>query len=127
MPAENRDNQIIPTNDAELALADLRCYMIVAEENSTITGLLSAYRFPDLEAGGQLVYLYDIEVAASRRRQGIGRTLVQELLRCCDADDVDLIWAGTEATNSAARILFDKTGASLQGESYAEYEWNLED
>jgi RimJ/RimL family protein N-acetyltransferase len=38
---------------------------------------------------------------------------------------VKLIWAGTHAENRAARRTFERTGAELVGDAYAEYEWNL--
>jgi ribosomal protein S18 acetylase RimI-like enzyme len=80
-----------------------------------------------VEAGGSLVYLYDIEVAAAHRRRGAGRALVQALVKSCSADGVKRIWAGTEIGNAPARRTFEATDAALEGESYAEYEWELED
>jgi ribosomal protein S18 acetylase RimI-like enzyme len=53
-------------------LADPRCYLFVAMETSDHVGLLSAYRFPNVVAGGGLVYLCDIEVRVEHRRKGIG-------------------------------------------------------
>jgi len=123
--SSERGDELISVSDAEAALNDERCYMIVAETDSRPVGLLSAYRFPNLEAGGQIVYLYDIEVDASERRKGIGRRMLQTLLACCDRDDVDTIWAGTDVRNEPARVLFERTGASLEGSTYAEYEWDL--
>lgn len=125
--SEDRDHELISEAEAERALQDDRCYMLICQHNDQIQGLLSAYRFPDLEAGGLLVYLYDIEVAADQRRAGIGGQLIRLLLQLCDGDDVDLIWAGTEHSNTPARGLFDKTGAVHAGDSYCEYEWPLED
>ncbi|GAB5452932.1 MAG: hypothetical protein Hals2KO_32600 [Halioglobus sp.] len=93
----------------------------------TPLGLLSGYRLPDVECGGSLVYLYDIEVSADHRRKGIGKSLIQHLVTLCDQDEIDVIWAGTEASNSAARQTFESTGARLEGDSYVEYEWQLED
>jgi hypothetical protein len=37
------------------------------------------------------------------------------------------LWAGTEIGNAPARRTFEATDAALEGESYAEYEWELED
>ena len=124
-PAD-RDNELISEADADNALQDERCYMLVAEVESSPAGLLSAYRFPDLEAGGQIAYLYDIEVLADYRNTGIGYQLLQALLALCDRDEVDLLWAGTEASNLSARALFEKTGATLEGDSYTEYEWEMD-
>jgi ribosomal protein S18 acetylase RimI-like enzyme len=88
-------------------------------------GLLSAYAFPDVASGGFLAYLYDIEVAESQRSFGIGRGLIEALLAACKADGVKLVWAGTEVENAAARRAFERTGAELEGDQYAEYEWDI--
>jgi ribosomal protein S18 acetylase RimI-like enzyme len=109
------------------ALADSRCYLLVATQGSNPVGLLCAYRFPDLTSGGEIVYLYDIEVAAERRRRGFGVELIRSLVKCCAAENVKLIWAGTDTGNAAARRAFEVTGAELEGGSYAEYEWDLEE
>ncbi|MCA9300026.1 MAG: GNAT family N-acetyltransferase, partial [Phycisphaerales bacterium] len=111
---------------AEASLADERCYLLVAKVGDEPEGLLSAFRFPDVECGGARVYPYNIEVRPSSRRQGIGATLVSHLIALCDDDDVDLIWAGTDVANTAARRTFEATGGALEGESYAEYEWDRE-
>lgn len=126
VPNEDRDGELLSLEEAEASLADRRCYLLIASEESQTVGLLSAFRFPDVECGGCLVYLYDIEVASSRRRQGIGNALVSNLIALCDEDEVDLIWAGTDTSNTAARRTFESTGAKLEGTSYAEYEWDLE-
>jgi len=73
-----------------------------------------------------MVYLYDIEVALPHRQKGIASALVRRLLEDCDADGADWVWAGTEATNKAARKTFETTKAVLVGDAYVEYEWDLE-
>ena len=127
VPGEDRSNELLSSAEAEAALADTRCYLLVTEIGGELVGLLSAYRLPDVECGGSLVYLYDIEVSADYRRQGIGKLMIQRLIALCEEDDVDLIWAGTEVSNEAARRAFESTGAKLEGSSYAEYEWDLEE
>lgn len=123
---DDRDRQLAPPADLTDALADFRCYLYVALIDSEPIGRLSAYRFPDVEAGGNIVYLYDIEVARERRRLGVGAALLAELVSRCREDGVRLIWAGTDLNNVAARRTFEATGAKLEGETYAEYMWNLE-
>lgn len=121
----DRDGGLASERDIARGLADSRCYLFVAEEDSGPVGLLSAYRFPDVVAGGQLVYLYDIEVRAGSRRKGVGATLIRSLIECCQQDHVRRIWAGTDIKNAAARCTFEATGAEIEGASYAEYEWVL--
>lgn len=128
MAAEQvRKGPLAPTEAVAQGLSDLRCYMLVAEVNSAPVGLLSAYRFPDVVVGGELVYLYDIEVSADYRRKGVGAALIRTLIDCCRSDHVRLIWAGTDITNTAARRTFEVTGAKVEGDSYVEYEWKLQD
>lgn len=125
--ADDRDERLASAAELIRTLEDARCYLYVAFRDGDPVGLLTAYRFPDAEAGGELVYLYDIEVAAERRRDGIGKALLSALSDQCREDGVRRIWAGTERGNLAARRAFEATGAELEGESYVEYEWALED
>jgi ribosomal protein S18 acetylase RimI-like enzyme len=122
-----RDGQGSPISidDAADALSDSRCYLIVTENESGVVGLLSAYRFPNVTSGGEIVYLYDIEVQEQFRNRGFGRSMIDELLRNCRLDRVESVWAGTDTANTPARKSFEHSGASLVGDSYVEYEWRL--
>ena len=126
VPASDRSGELLSIEQAEASLADDGCYLLVATRGEELAGVLSAFRFPDVECGGARAYLYNIEVRPSHRRRGIGAALVSHLISLCDADGVDLIWAGTEVANIAARRTFEATGGALEGESYAEYEWDRE-
>ena len=123
---DDHDRRLASPAELTDAAADSRCYLYVALIDSEPIGLLSAYRFPDVEAGGTIVYLYDIEVAHQHRRSGVGAALVTELASRCREDGVRRIWAGTDLNNVPARKTFEATGAELEGEIYAEYEWDLE-
>ena len=126
VPELDREGELITVEEAEQSLSDDRCYLLIAKIEEKIVGVLSGFRFPNVECGGTIVYLYDIEVSNKHRRQGVGKLLVQELLTLCEADGVSLVWAGTEAKNKAARGTFKSTGALLDSDSYTEYEWELE-
>jgi ribosomal protein S18 acetylase RimI-like enzyme len=113
--------------EVAVALADPRSYLFVATREAKPVGLLSAYRFPDVVSGGEIVYLYDIEVLSEHRRQGFGAQLLAALVESCEREGVKLIWAGTDVDNTAARRAFEASGAELEGESYVEYEWDFEE
>lgn len=123
--AETDRDGIVTRSELTRALDDDRCYLYLVLNGDEPIGLLSAYRFPDVEAGGELVYLYDIEVHRDKRRQGVGKALVNELVNACERDGVTLIWAGTDTGNLPARKTFEATGATLEGDAYVEYEWEL--
>ena len=107
------------------ALADRTCYFILCVEGMKVLGYLSAFRFPDVQHDGFLVYLYDIVVHAERRRSGIGTRLVAALKQCCRADRVARIWVGTSHQNLAAQRLFETTGAERVSETYTEYVYEM--
>lgn len=94
----SRDGQLISEPEIARALADSRCYLFVAMQDSNPLGLLSGYRFPDLVTGGDIVYLYDIEVLTEHRRRGFGSELIRSLIKCCEAENVKLIWLGRTPT-----------------------------
>ena len=121
----DRDAKLVKQAELTLALDDDRCYLYLALLGDVPIGLLSAYRFPDVESGGEIVYLYDIEVHRDNREKGVGKALVNGLISVCERDGVSLLWAGTDTENVPARKTFETTGAVLEGETYVEYEWNL--
>lgn len=123
---QDRPHPSISLKDATNFLADPRCYAVVAEDDSGIVGLLSAYRFASATSEGEIAYLYDIQVHEHSRNRGIGRALIEELLPHCKVDGVTTVWAGTDATNRSARRVFERTGASIAGNCYVEYEWKLD-
>ena len=123
----DREGRLLSAAEADTALADDRCYLLTVTEESHPIGLLNAYRFPDAEAGGSLVYLYDIEVLQVCRGRGLGRGLLEYFIELCEKDGVKLVWAGTETSNTAARGAFEATEAEMDSDSYVEYEWDLED
>ena len=126
VPAVEREGRLVPAVELAAALADSRCYLFLALRDGRPVGLLSAYRFPEVTAGGHCVYLYDLIVAEGHRRRGTGAALVQALLAACRAEGVRHLWAGTALGNAAAQRTFAATGATRVGETYAEYEWKLE-
>lgn len=123
---EDRDGTLATEAEVARALMDSCCILLLAFAGTEPVGLLSAYVFPDVAGGGRLAYLYDIEVLESHQRAGAGAGLIRALESACGEQSVKLIWAGTEADNIAARRTFERTGAELEGDSYAEYEWNLD-
>ena len=120
------DGAIVAEGEVAEALADPRCHLFLALEQERPVGLLSAYTFPDVVSGGQIAYLYDIEVLHSSRRAQVGTSLVKALLASCSANRVKLVWAGTDHGNQAARRTFERTGAEAEGDRYVEYEWELD-
>ncbi len=124
---EDREHRVATPAELAEAIADPRCLLFLALDGDLPVGLASAYAFPDVGAGGRIAYLYDIEVGDSHRRAGVGGALIEALLAQSRREGIRLVWAGTEADNTAARRTFERTGAEIEGDRYVEYEWDLDD
>jgi aminoglycoside 3-N-acetyltransferase I len=109
----------------DLAHLNASYHVFLAWHLHAPVGYLTAYRFPRLDRMGDQVYLFDLEVAPSARRGGIGRQLVERLLEACRADGVTLVWAGTALDNVAAQRTFEAVGGRRISETYVEYEFAL--
>ena len=105
-------------------LEDSRSIVLAAQVRDVPVGYVVSYCFPSL-SGERLAYLYDIEVLADWRRQGVARMLVGELLSVCRQAGVVSIWVGSSLTNMAACELWRATGAQRDGDQYVEFTFEL--
>src|SRR5262249_1287324 len=62
------------------ALADPDVYVFAAFEGKRPMGFVSAYRFPSLAKQCDLVYMYDVYVAAADQDRGVGRGLMDRMI-----------------------------------------------
>ena len=127
LPEITSEDTFLSEKDFTSALEDTRCYALVATDDipDRPVGILTAYRFPNLTAPGDLVYLYDIVVVPGHRCRGVATALISALIEQCRSDRVVRIWAGTGQENLPAHLAFYRTGARKIGETYTEYEWLL--
>jgi len=101
------------------------CYLIAALENTNTLGYVLAYKFPSFHASENTAYLYDIEVLPDYRKKGIGRQLIEQMIKHLKNDGVNEIWLGTGVENIAAQRLFGSTEAHKEKETFYEYFYYL--
>lgn len=107
------------------ALADPDVYVFAAFEGKRPMGFVSAYRFPSLTKQRDLVYIYDVYVAAADQDRGVGRRLMDRMIAQCHKDGVAEAWVGTDLDNQAAQRLYVSAGAREPGEKYLQFEFDL--
>ena len=100
-------------------------YLLAAVADGAPVGFLTAYRMPALAGDASMVYLFEIEVAARFRRQGLGKRLVELLKQVCTETNVEDLWVGTENTNTAARRLYESTGGVYESTDNCELIYEL--
>ena len=107
------------------ALEDPDVYVFAAFEGKRPKGFVSAYRFPSLARQCDLVYIYDVYVAAADQDRGVGRRLMDRMIAECRQDGIAEAWFGTDLDNQAAQRLYVSAGSREPGEKYLQFEFDL--
>lgn len=87
--------------------------LIVATDDRTPVAYLIAYLLDRVDRDQKMMFFYEIEVAESHRRRGIGTRMIGELKCICREADVMKMWVPTGRSNLAATRLYASTGAVL--------------
>jgi ribosomal protein S18 acetylase RimI-like enzyme len=86
--------------------------LIVAIDDGVPVGYIVAYLLDRVDRNRRMMLFYEIGVAPSHRRRGIGKRLIGELKSVCRANDVMKMWVPTGRSNVAATRLYASTGAA---------------
>ena len=69
--------------------------LIVALDDGVPVGYVVAYLLNRIDRSQQMMFFYEIGVALSHRRRGVGTQLVKELKAVCRENDVMKMWVPT--------------------------------
>ena len=93
-------------------LADPSCAILLAVDAGAVVGLLSYATVPSLFHAGDSGEIETLIVAGDRRRQGIGRRLLDAALKALEEAGCVEISIGTEPDNEIAQKLYVDAGLS---------------
>lgn len=101
-----------PPDDAyvEALLAKEHVFVIAAVVGDTVIGGLVAYEFDKFEQARREVYIYDLAVAESHRRQGIATALIDALRDIVRARGAWVIFVQADYGDDPAIALYEKLG-----------------
>ena len=85
--------------------------LIVAVEDGEPIGFALAYLLDRIDGDRRMALFYEIEVAASHRRRGAARAMIELLKSVCATENVAKMWVQTSPSNEAAAALYRSTGA----------------
>ncbi|WP_430882486.1 GNAT family N-acetyltransferase [Fusibacter sp. JL216-2] len=91
-------------------------YFLAYIEKNMIVGYAIAYVLQRYDGRESMMYLHEIEVAETSRKQGIGKALLSEMNRICGENDFMKLFLITNKSNRPAIALYE----SLQGETYSD-------
>lgn len=103
-------------------LADPRHHIIVVIDAGCVIGMITAVNYVHSDKAPQL-WINEVGVAESHRRQGIGRRLLDAMLAHGRTLECTEAWVGTEGDNIPARALYE-SGRSAP-EDFVLYSFNL--
>lgn len=92
-------------------LADERNVFWIAYEGDAPVGFLRGTGLGQLTSARRQMFLYEVAVAPSHQRKGVGTELVHALLRYCRDRGFEEVFVFTDPANEAAVALYRSTGA----------------
>lgn len=102
------DGPVDPRRASEF-FADPRHHLAVALDGETVVGMASGVHYVHPDKPPEM-FVNEVAVAPTYRRQGVGRRLVAALLDHARGLGCVAAWVLTEAENEAARGLYRATG-----------------
>jgi aminoglycoside 3-N-acetyltransferase I len=99
-------------NDAYLEelLSSPTFIAIAALSEAAVVGGLAAYVLPKFEQARSEIYIYDLAVLESHRRQGIATALIAELKKLATAKGAYVIFVQADHGDAAAIALYTQLG-----------------
>jgi ribosomal protein S18 acetylase RimI-like enzyme len=85
-------------------------HLLVAVEDGEPIGFVSGVETTHPDKGTEM-FLYELSVHPDRRKQGVGRTLVEALADLARSRGCYGMWVGTEPDNAAALATYRAAGA----------------
>jgi aminoglycoside 3-N-acetyltransferase I len=84
--------------------------VLAALKSGQLVGGIAAYELRKFEQQRSEIYIYDLAVAAARRRQGIATALIDELKKVAAARAAYVIFVQADIGDEAAIALYTKLG-----------------
>jgi ribosomal protein S18 acetylase RimI-like enzyme len=108
--AENVFDDPIVESSAQEFLADPRHRLVVALDNDLVIGFVSAVIYVHPDKPAPELWINEIGVAPPHHRQGIGKALMQAILKDAKQAGCSEAWVLTERENLSAMAMYRSTG-----------------
>jgi aminoglycoside 6'-N-acetyltransferase I len=113
------DHPIDALRTAEF-IRDPRHHLAVALDDGVVVGMASAIHYVHPDKEPQL-FINEVGVAPTHHRRGIGKRMLERLMRLAAELDCTEAWVLTDGANVAARRLYESVGAMLPPEDCIMY------
>ena len=100
-----------PDDYVRARLVDAQFVALVALDHGELVGAIAAYELRKFEQARSELYIYDLAVAETHRRQGIATALIAWLQRHAAAVGAWTLYVQADPPDAPAVALYDKLGA----------------
>jgi aminoglycoside 6'-N-acetyltransferase I len=122
--AEDVFDNSIDESFAREFLSDLRHHIVVAIADDVIVGFASAVHYIHPDKPPEL-WINEVGVAPSHQGQGIGKAIMQEILKLGRGLGCKNAWVLTDRNNEPANRLYTFAGGHIGEEDTVMYEFKL--
>ena len=105
----SRDESIQSISNIREFLLNDSNYFLASIVDGKIVGFLLAYVLQRYDGRNEMIYLHEIDVLESHRKQGIAKEMIEELKIICKRNEFDKIFLITNKSNKAAVALYEST------------------
>jgi len=99
--------------------------LIVAVDKGHPVGYVVAYEIPRIDGGAPMMLVYEVDVLAAMRRQGIGTSMMRRLEEEARRRGIGAMWVLTDDGNPAALALYGAAGATRVEPPQVVFRWTL--
>jgi [ribosomal protein S18]-alanine N-acetyltransferase len=103
--------------DPEGLLADPRTTMLVAFDGDEPVGFVLGHELPRRHGDPSNLFVYEVDVAPTHRRRGIGKALLQRLAEVARGRGIREGFVLTDEANTAANALYASADGSVENVS----------
>jgi ribosomal protein S18 acetylase RimI-like enzyme len=112
--------------DPEALLADARSLMLVALDGEQPVGFVVAHELPRRHGDRAKLFVYEVDVAESHQRRGIGKALLARLAELARERGIRIGFVLTDPGNGPANALYRSAGGATH-KMTVEWEFRYED
>ncbi len=98
-------------------------YLLVALDQQTPVGFLSAYRLPLFQNKVTELFIYEVEVDENYRRQGVGSMMLKYILELAKKEGLECPWVLTNKSNPTAVKFYESLGGKIAEGDELMIEW----
>ena len=120
---ESSDAPSLDSADMDAWLSRSYNVLIAATQDGIPVGFALGYLLSRVDAARVMLFFYEIEVAASYRKRGIGGRLIEAMKTIAQEEDALKMWVQADPDNMAARALYRSMGGTESMQANLLYVW----